>query len=1049
MKFNTFRVSILSALAISVVFVFLAVPLVFHQVGDVRQLVAFSPVSTDEAKLVKMVMRNLQTGQFGAHDYYGYGGFYFALCLGACYAFQWLVPLNDVSVLILCRLISVLFGALSLPILYLLGRRLFDRATALLAVMTMVTSWVFVFWSVNNHSDLPQAFFLLLALYSSTRLIETQTDGKQRPFSWLVVAVACGALAFSIKYAGLFILPVIWLAYLLSQVSVLIGYRAKHSEEHHFSLGLLTRREVMRHALSLVLVSLSFPLVYFITTPYALTDFEFLNKVRFESTVVSAGKFGVPVQGTVWLSKILSVRVLGLGLSALALLYIAVFVWRYIRHAGYLRPKENARLVVLSWVVLYFAFLYWFIDYHPPHYLLPIFPSLCLFAARGGVEVWLWQPKRKWLTWLARAVVILTLAHALYLRGQEVAAFYRARINFSPENHPVIRAGMWLEETFPAGTVVCSDASYNYVPEGFESVPLDRWQQADVILINRTAAGTFDDPRLADGFVGGRDTFWKIFKFYQTFLNEDFRPPNVVEMRDFGAVIAYLNVETFLHDGARAQFHRGSSAVVLPARQLNRDAIYVFSAQDEEAITSFDHVWSPYAQREDLMGRNGERLAVAFRVENAQLPDRAAPVETLLSPTFPLRLMNLQRSVFAQGAELLGYTVDHTRLDPNEPLDVTLYWHNTTPLAEDYTVFAHLLDSRRQVRSIGDKRPLDGLYPTTSWQEGDTIIDRFRLTLPPCASSGPYFLAVGLYRLGDGWRLPLAGENSGTAAVLGPFDLALEGPVAAAQLSPQAALDWQPSGSQARLIGLDLEREEVMAGQVMAMALYWQAVEDTIRVPQVKLHLSSAAGERFELAGGRLDGGKLAGRVWRAGEAVCTTMSITTPVDAPPNEYELVLESEGDIFSLGRLRIQERKGSFEAPASEFVEKIQLGDEVLYWGQDPLPSTVKPGQKLSVSLYWQALKQTSNSYKVFLHLVAPNGAIVAQVDSLPMNGSFPTVDWLAGEFVRDVYELTIPEDCEQGLFHLVGGMYDELTQRRLEVRGFQGNTIPLGTVTIVR
>jgi len=44
------------------------------------------------------------------------------------------------------------------------------------------------------------------------------------------------------------------------------------------------------------------------------------------------------------------------------------------------------------------------------------------------------------------------------------------------------------------------------------------------------------------------------------------------------------------------------------------------------------------------------------------------------------------------------------------------------------------------------------LTPTTTWTPGETIVDRYGLSLPPNLTSGRYRLVVGLYGL-DGIRL--------------------------------------------------------------------------------------------------------------------------------------------------------------------------------------------------------------------------------------------------------------------------------------------------------
>jgi hypothetical protein len=93
-----------------------------------------------------------------------------------------------------------------------------------------------------------------------------------------------------------------------------------------------------------------------------------------------------------------------------------------------------------------------------------------------------------------------------------------------------------------------------------------------------------------------------------------------------------------------------------------------------------------------------------------------------------------------------------------EPLDLTLYWQVETVVAEDYTVFMHLLTPEGEFVAGQDSQPLDGLYPTSFWGEGEMILDgrSWFADVPP----GEYQLQMGLYLLETGQRLPVSGPHS-------------------------------------------------------------------------------------------------------------------------------------------------------------------------------------------------------------------------------------------------------------------------------------------------
>jgi len=107
--------------------------------------------------------------------------------------------------------------------------------------------------------------------------------------------------------------------------------------------------------------------------------------------------------------------------------------------------------------------------------------------------------------------------------------------------------------------------------------------------------------------------------------------------------------------------------------------------------------------------------------------------------------------------QLAGYDLPGEDFHPGQMLPLTLYWQGLAPMTEDYQVFVHLVDESGQQVAGFDKPPLDGWWPTSLWEPGQTFDDAHPLTIPDGLPSGRYQLRVGLYRLSDFYRLPLAG----------------------------------------------------------------------------------------------------------------------------------------------------------------------------------------------------------------------------------------------------------------------------------------------------
>jgi hypothetical protein len=106
-----------------------------------------------------------------------------------------------------------------------------------------------------------------------------------------------------------------------------------------------------------------------------------------------------------------------------------------------------------------------------------------------------------------------------------------------------------------------------------------------------------------------------------------------------------------------------------------------------------------------------------------------------------------------------------------QPVEYTLVWRARAKIADDYTVFLHLLDADGQLVANDDGQPLGALYPTSVWEPGEVVVDARVLgaDLPP----GDYQVEAGLYQLDTGERLATsgAGEPLGDRVALGTLTI--------------------------------------------------------------------------------------------------------------------------------------------------------------------------------------------------------------------------------------------------------------------------------------
>jgi len=98
-----------------------------------------------------------------------------------------------------------------------------------------------------------------------------------------------------------------------------------------------------------------------------------------------------------------------------------------------------------------------------------------------------------------------------------------------------------------------------------------------------------------------------------------------------------------------------------------------------------------------------------------------------------------------------------------------MFWKALQPIQERYSVFLHLLDEANDIIGQRDAEPGGGVRLTSTWKEGETIVDNYGILIKPGAPSGTYMLELGMYRLDDGQRLPVTkGTDVGMDRILLP-----------------------------------------------------------------------------------------------------------------------------------------------------------------------------------------------------------------------------------------------------------------------------------------
>ncbi len=131
----------------------------------------------------------------------------------------------------------------------------------------------------------------------------------------------------------------------------------------------------------------------------------------------------------------------------------------------------------------------------------------------------------------------------------------------------------------------------------------------------------------------------------------------------------------------------------------------------------------------------------------------------------------LERAKQLEGrVALMGYDLDTRYAYPAGIVPVTLYWQTQNLLSLRYKVFVHLTSSEGQLWTQADDFPVCGTSHANTWLPGTFVLDRHLLKLPPDIPAGEYTLRVGMYEPDLNLRLnyfDVAGNEQGNSLTIG------------------------------------------------------------------------------------------------------------------------------------------------------------------------------------------------------------------------------------------------------------------------------------------
>ena len=269
-----------------------------------------------------------------------------------------------------------------------------------------------------------------------------------------------------------------------------------------------------------------------------------------------------------------------------------------------------------------------------------------------------------------------------------------------------------------------------------------------------------------------------------------------------------------------------------------------------------------------------------------------------------------------------------------------------------------------------------------------------------------------------------------------------------APLAPQQVasiphrLDVTFPGSPARLMGYAVTDDTVRPGASLTVTLYWQALAPRVDRNSIFLHLVNSIGALSAQRDRSPSLGNIPASHWKVGDVYADThrldpaetayapdatmvqVGLYYPNGTRLSAYDVSGQPLGDAVTLATIQLNPRLG--EWPNSV---RVNFGDKVALLGYDVNARVFRPGETISVTLYWQALGQLAQDYSVFAHLADASGNVISADDGLPYAQPKRTTRFTPGQVMREVRSFKLPVGAPAGLYGIELGVFDETEGRQ--------------------
>lgn len=273
-------------------------------------------------------------------------------------------------------------------------------------------------------------------------------------------------------------------------------------------------------------------------------------------------------------------------------------------------------------------------------------------------------------------------------------------------------------------------------------------------------------------------------------------------------------------------------------------------------------------------------------------------------------------------------------------------------------------------------------------------------------------------------------------------------------------------GGQLTFHGYAVSHNPVRAGEVLTCNLYWKPRLRMRDDYHVVMTLTDEAGNVWGQGDAAPFGSLYPTSAWDPGFVLRQRQELKVNPGAPPGLYRLSLHlydpASGDVLTsgageplidLGQIQVvrPDQPALRRDVTPQVRREVNFGRRLRFLGLDLAPRVRRPGDEIPLGVYWQALRDLGQDYRLWLRLVGADGQLLTEKTVAPASAGYPTSQWRATDVLQGQHRLIVPADAPPGNATLVLSVVDPdgrpLTAHRLPWLPIGRTDIRLATIEI--